>query len=94
MGQGGMTATRLGEPDTAVDILTNTAAPARFMPSGYVRRPKDPDGAVAYLPVNSSFLCALGLMAGGWDGAPAGPAPGFPRNDAWKVRVEGLLPMP
>ncbi len=94
MGQGGMTAARLGEPDTAVDILTNTAAPARFMPSGYVRRPKDPDGAVAYLPVNSSFLCALGLMAGGWDGSPAGPAPGFPRGDAWKVRVEGVLPMP
>ena len=94
MGQGGMTATRLGEPDTAVDILTNAAAPARFMPSGYVRRPRDPDGAVAYLPVNSSFLCALGLMAGGWEGAPAGPAPGFPRNDAWKVRVEGVLPMP
>jgi hypothetical protein len=94
MGQGGMTATRLGEPDTAVDILTNTAAPARFMPSGYVRRPKDPDGAVAYLPVNSSFLCALGLMAGGWAGAPAGEAPGFPRGDAWKVRVEGVLPMP
>ena len=75
MGQGGMTAARLGEPDTAIDILTNTSAPARFMPSGYVRRPKDPDGAVAYLPVNSSVLCALGLMAGGWDGAPSGPAP-------------------
>ncbi len=94
MGQGALTAARLGEPDTAIDILTNTAAPARFMPSGYVRRPRDPDGAVAYLPANSAFLCALGLMAGGWDGAPAGPAPGFPRDGQWTVRVEGLLPMP
>jgi len=94
MGQGGMTAARLGEPDTAVAILTNTSAPARFMPSGYVRRPKDPDGAVAYLPANSSFLAALGLMAGGWDGAPAGPAPGFPKDGTWEIRAEGLLPMP
>ncbi len=94
MGQGALTAARLGETDTAVSILTNTSAPARFMPSGYVRRPKDPDGAVAYLPVNSSFLCALGLMAGGWDGAPAGPSPGFPKDGRWDVRSEGLLPMP
>lgn len=94
MGQGALTAARLGELDTAIDILTNTAAPARFMPSGYVRRPRDPDGAVAYLPANSAFLCALGLMAGGWDGAPSGPAPGFPRDGQWNIRVEGLLPMP
>ena len=94
MGQGGMTATRLGQPDVAIEILTNTARPARFMPSGYVRRPRDPDGAVAYLPVNSAFLAAVGLMAGGWDGAPAGPAPGFPKDGKWEIRAEGLLPMP
>jgi hypothetical protein len=94
MGQGALTAARLGESATAVDILTNTSEPARFMPSGYVRRPKDPDGAVAYLPVNSAYLCAVGLMAGGWDTAPAGPAPGFPRDGKWSIRAEGLLPMP
>lgn len=94
MGQAGMTATRLGEPEVAVDILTNREGPARFMPSGYVRRPRDPDGAVAYLPANSAFLAAVGLMAGGWDGAPAGPAPGFPKNGQWELRAEGLLPMP
>lgn len=94
MGQGGMTAARLGEPEVAIDILTNREGPARFMGSGYVRRPRDPDGAVAYLPANSSFLTAVGLMAGGWDGSPAGPAPGFPKNGKWDVRVEGLLPMP
>lgn len=94
MGQGALTAARLGEPATAIDILTNASAPARFMPSGYVRRARDPDGAVAYLPVNSAFLCALGLMAGGWDGAPDGPAPGFPRDGKWDVRTEGILPLP
>jgi hypothetical protein len=94
MGQGGMTATRLGEPAIAIDILTNSEGPARFMASGYVRRPRDPEGAVAYLPANSSFLGAVGLMAGGWDGAPAGPAPGFPKDGKWEIRAEGLLPMP
>jgi hypothetical protein len=94
MGQGALTAARLGEPETAVAIVTNQAAPARFMPSGYVRRPKDPDGAVAYLPVNGALLCAVGLMAGGWDGAPPQPAPGFPPGSAWKIRVEGLNPLP
>jgi hypothetical protein len=33
-------------------------------------------------------------MAGGWDGAPAGPAPGFPKDGKWEIRTEGLLPMP
>ena len=94
MGQGALTAARLGEPATAIEILTNTAAPARFLPSGYVRRPRDPDGAVAYLPVNSAFLCAVGLMAGGWEGAPSGTAPGFPKDGKWEIRSEGLLPMP
>ncbi len=94
IGQGALTAARLGESTTAIDILTNTSEPARFMPSGYVRRPKDPDGAVAYLPVNSAYLCAVGLMAGGWDAAPAGPAPGFPRDGKWTIRSEGLLPLP
>lgn len=94
MGQGAMTAARIGEPDTAVRILANNIRPARFMPSGYVRRPRDPEGAVAYLPVNGSFLSALALMAGGWDGAPPVPAPGFPKNGKWDIRVEGIRPMP
>lgn len=94
MGQGALTAARLGEPERAVAILANTAPSARFMPSGYSRRPRDPEGAVAYLPTNAAYLMALGLMAGGWDGAPAGPAPGFPKDGAWDLRAEGLLPLP
>jgi hypothetical protein len=94
MGQGALTAARLGEPERAIAILANTSPAARFMPSGYSRRPRDPEGAVAYLPTNAAYLMALGLMAGGWDGAPAGPAPGFPKDGAWTVRAEGLLPLP
>ncbi|GAB6011940.1 hypothetical protein [Viscerimonas tarda] len=94
MGQAANTAARLGENETAVDIVTNAAPKARFMPQGYVRRPAEPDGCPAYMPVNSSFLNAIGLMAGGWDGAPEGAAPGFPKNGKWVVRAEGLCPMP
>lgn len=94
MGQGALTAARLGEGETAVSILTSAAPAARFMNNGHVRRPKEPEGCPAYLPVNASLLTAVGLMAGGWDGAPAIPAPGFPQDGSWKVRAEGLNPLP
>lgn len=94
LGQGALTAARLNEPETAVDIVTNPTPAARFMPSGHVRRPKEPNGCVTYLPVNSSLLAAVGLMAGGWDGAPDRPSPGFPANGGWVVKAEGLNRMP
>jgi hypothetical protein len=94
MGQAAMTAARIGEPETAVTILTNTAPNARFTPSGHVRRPKEPNGCVTYLPFNASLLAAVGLMAGGWDDTPAVNAPGFPQDGSWRVKVEGLNRMP
>lgn len=53
---------------------------------GYAR------AAETYFPSNGSLLLAIGMMAGGWDGS-AGAAPGFPRR-GWKVRAEGLTPLP
>jgi hypothetical protein len=94
MGQAALTAARLGEGDPAVTILTNQAPAARFMNNGHVRRPKEPAGCPAYLPVNASLLSAVALMAAGWDGAPAVNAPGFPQDGRWTVRWEGLNPMP
>ena len=94
MGQAAMTAARLGEGKTAVAILTNQAPAARFMNNGHVRRPKEPEGCPAYLPVNASLLGAVGLMAAGWDDAPPIPAPGFPQDGGWTVRWEGLNRMP
>jgi hypothetical protein len=35
-------------------------------------------------------LSAVAMMAAGWDGAPAGNAPGFPDNGQWVVRWDGL----
>ncbi len=94
IGQAALTAARLNEPDTAVHIVTMETKTNRFMPSGYVRRPKEPNGCPAYLPINSSLLLAVGLMTAGWDGAPDWPAPGFPRDGKWVVRAEGLNRMP
>jgi hypothetical protein len=94
LGQAAATATRLGDFETAVDIITIASPRVRFLPQGYVRRPAEPDGCPAYMPFNGSFLNAVGLMAGGWDGAPEGLAPGFPKNGKWVVRAEGLMPMP
>ena len=94
IGQAALTAARLGEGETAVHILTLETPTSHFMNAGHVRRPKEPSGCPAYLPVNSSFLLAVGLMAGGWDGGPEGPAPGFPHDGKWTVRAEGLQRMP
>lgn len=33
------------------------------------------------------------MMAGGWEGGPAGYAPGFPKNGKWNVKVEGFKKM-
>lgn len=94
MAKGAMTAARLGDTQTAVNILCNDAPSARFLPNGHVQRAKEPLGCPAYLPVNSSFLSAVALMAAGWDGAPDIPAPGFPQDGTWTVRTENLNRLP
>ena len=94
MGKGALTAARLGDCQRAVDIVCNDAPKARFYATGYVQRPKEGVKNPAYLPVNGSFLEAVGLMAAGWDGGPEEIAPGFPKNGSWKVRVENLQKLP
>jgi Trehalose and maltose hydrolases (possible phosphorylases) len=94
MGKGALTAARLGDQQIAVDIICNDSPAARFNKSGYVMRPKDGLICPAYLPVNSSFLAAVALMAGGWDDAPDINAPGFPQDGKWNVRAENILKLP
>jgi hypothetical protein len=86
-----MCAARLGEPETAIALLVGNygANPNPFRPSGYtIRRP---DQTPMYMPANGGWLSAVAMMAAGWDGS-TGHAPGFPKD--WKVRYEGLQPMP
>ncbi|MEO7414977.1 MAG: hypothetical protein ABIZ81_16670 [Opitutaceae bacterium] len=91
-GQGAMTAARLGQTENALAIILNPTA--RFMINGHVRRPAEPLDCPAFIPVNASLLAAAGLMAGGWEGAPEGVLPGFPRDPKWKIVAEGLKQMP
>jgi hypothetical protein len=84
-----MCAARLGEPETAIQLLAGPYTVNPFRPSGYtIRRPEQ---TPMYMPANGGWLSAVAMMAAGWDGS-TGHAPGFPKD--WKVRWEGLLPMP
>jgi hypothetical protein len=86
-----MTAARLGRPETAVDVLMKTGVPN----NGYTAAGHNPNTDLpVYLPGNGALLAAVAMMAGGWDGAPAGAAPGFPHDGTWVVRAEGLKPLP
>jgi hypothetical protein len=84
-----MCAARLNEPDRAIDLLAGKFDSNPFRASGYtVRRP---DQTPMYMPANGGWLTAAAMMAAGWDGNTTG-SPGFPKG--WKVRYEGLLPLP
>ncbi|MEN9543214.1 MAG: hypothetical protein RLZZ598_47, partial [Pseudomonadota bacterium] len=86
-----MTAARLGRPQQAVDVLLKSDGPS----NGYTASGHNPNTDLpVYLPGNSALLAAVAMMAGGWDGAPPGAAPGFPRDGRWQVRAEGLHPLP
>jgi len=100
-----MTAARLGRPETAVEILLREGPNNRYLPTGHCPQRSDeklpknpPPGArkreiAAYLPANGAFLSAVALMVAGWDGCEA-EHPGIPKDGRWKVRAEGLKPLP
>jgi hypothetical protein len=100
-----MTATRLGHPDVAVEVLLRDGPNNRYLPNGHCPQrsdesaPRSPaPGArkreiAVYLPANGAFLSAVALMVAGWDGC-AEPYPGFPKDGGWTIRAEGLHPLP
>jgi protein-glucosylgalactosylhydroxylysine glucosidase len=86
-----MTAARLGKPAEAIDALLLDTPKNVYRANGHNhQRP----GLTIYLPGNGGLLYAVALMAAGWDGAPAGDAPGFPHDGRWVVRWEGLRRAP
>jgi len=63
--------------------------------------PPGPDGpgykrvAETYFPSNGALLLAVGLMvAGEQDLEGRTPGPIFPQDGTWKVRSEGIIPLP
>lgn len=85
-----MAAARLGRPELAVEALLLDAPKNRYLDNGHNYQD---ERLPLYLPGNGGLLTAVAMMAAGWDGAPAGPAPGFPKNGLWTVRYEGLRPL-
>ncbi|MHA7986386.1 hypothetical protein ACX9R5_11310 [Rathayibacter sp. CAU 1779] len=82
-----MTATRLGEPDLALDCLMLDAPKNTYLVNGHNRQ----DASLPiYLPGNGGMLLATGLMAAGFDGSP--DTPGF--GPSWHPRFEGITPLP
>lgn len=78
-----MNSLRLGDVDQAVAYLLDPLF--AFDDAGYAEggsRVPTP-----YFPGSSSFLLAVAMMAGGWDGAPGSH---FPAD--WKAKVEGFVP--
>lgn len=100
-----MTATRLGRPGDAIEILLRDGPNNRYLPTGHCPQRGDealprnaPPGArkreiATYLPANGSFLSAVALMIAGWDDCET-EHPGIPEDGGWKVRAEGLKPLP
>ncbi len=86
-----MTATRLGDADTAVAALLHDAPKNTYAANGHT--PQRGNRLPVYLPSNGGLLAAVSLMVGGWDGAPRA-TPGIPADGAWVVAHEGFLPWP
>jgi hypothetical protein len=85
-----MTATRLGMPEKAIDALFMNVHTNTYLINGHNYQ----DGRLTiYLPGNGGLLTAVALMCAGWDGNKV-KNPGFPKNGKWKVKWEGLKPMP
>ena len=83
-----MTATRLGMPEIAVDILLKKSHKNDYVQSGHNRQISR-DDLPLYLPGNGSLLLAVAMMAAGYKGCEKSH-PGFP--EGWVVEAEGLRP--
>ena len=82
-----MTATRLGEPELAIDALLLDVPKNTYLLNGHNRQD---DSLPIYLPGNGGLLLAAGLMAAGFDGSPE--CPGF--GPGWHPVWEGIEPLP
>jgi protein-glucosylgalactosylhydroxylysine glucosidase len=82
-----MTAARLGERRLTVDALLMKTEKNRYLLNGHNWQREN---LPCYLPGNGGLLYAVAMMAAGWRGSPKGPAPGFPDDGSWSIRVEDL----
>ena len=86
-----MTATRLGDPETALKALFIDTQKNTYLKNGH--NFQTPDRLRIYLPGNGALLTAVAMMCAGWDGCKEPQNPGFPKDGKWDVRWEGLQRM-
>ncbi|MGI4021136.1 MAG: hypothetical protein ACRYFA_06490 [Janthinobacterium lividum] len=85
-----MTATRLNQPEAAIDMLFKNVTTNTYLVNGHNYQDKR---LTLYLPGNGSLLAAIALMCAGYDGNKISN-PGFPKNGKWQVKWEGFKPSP
>lgn len=83
-----MTATRLGEPELAIDFLLMNTQKNTYLINGHNYQH---ESLTAYLPGNGGLLTAIAMMVAGWDGQDDN-CPGIPKNGNWKVKFENIQP--
>jgi hypothetical protein len=82
-----MSATRLGKPDKAIDLLLKDVPKNTYLKNGHNWQ----DNRLRiYLPGNGGLLTAVAMMCAGFEGNTT-PNPGFPKE--WKVKWENLQPL-
>lgn len=87
-----MTAVRLDEPETAVELLLKDTPKNCYLVSGNNMQVGRKDLPL-YLPGNGSLLLAAAIMTAGYEGCER-ETPGFPDNGEWTVEFENINPFP
>lgn len=85
-----MTATRLGEPEKAIEALLMPIQTNTYLPNGHNYQD---ERLRLYLPGNGGLLTAIAMMVAGYDNCQTA-LPGIPKDGTWKVRWDGLKKMP
>ena len=82
-----MTATRLRQPDLAIELLLMGSPRNMFLNNGHnYQKPHLP----LYLPGNGGLLMAVAMMCAGFDGDQNIQSPGFPKDGTWAVEWENM----
>lgn len=87
-----MTATRLGKPELAIELLLMDTPNNHYVISGHNAQTKREDLPV-YLPGNGSLLLAVAMMTAGFSGCDS-DLPGFPKDGSFIVEYENIKPFP